>query len=151
MPQPNFPGKPSPTEALALAEYGVVRELIYGGLKEIWAMERYALVAIAAFWAWLLTQGEWRPWMDVAKYVPAVLAGLAALRCGAAYRSVRCLAEYVHDEIEVRWGLGWEHFLKRHPPGLLHVIAGFWILLIVSCLAAASVFDASSLLPRPKP
>lgn len=151
MSQPDPSGVPRFSEPLALAEFNVVRDLIKEGLREIWAMERYALIGVAVFWAWLLAQPEWRPWMELAKYVPVVLAGLAGLRCAAAYRSVKRLADYVHDKIEKPWGLGWEHFLREHPPGLLHVIAFFWIALVVGCFVAAELFDSSSMVSPAKP
>jgi hypothetical protein len=152
MPQPNL-GRTGnhPSEAFAESEYGVVRELIKEGLREIWTMERYALVAIAAFWAWLFAQGDWRPWMGVAKHVPAALAILAGLRCFAAYVAVKRLARYVKEEIEPRWGLGWERFNETHGLGILTgLIAAFWLLLITACLFVGDRFEASWLVAAAK-
>lgn len=80
---------------LVQAEYQVVRVLILESIREIWILERYALIAVAAFWAWLFAQGEWHPWMQWAKYVPAALTAFAALRCYAVYVVVKRLGVYV--------------------------------------------------------
>jgi hypothetical protein len=65
---------------IAQIQYEALREVNLSLLKETWTLERVALVAIAAFWAWLFSREAWRPWMDVARFIPAALALFVALR-----------------------------------------------------------------------
>jgi thiol:disulfide interchange protein len=129
-------------------EYKVLREEIAMRQKEIYKIELWALIAIAAFFAWcLLHDKEAAHLPRIVFIIPSVIAFLCSLRCLDHTLHINWIGEYIQkleqsafkNESDPR---GWEHFYRqvrrRRLVIIFNVIAGlFWLVLIVGSLLAS--------------
>jgi hypothetical protein len=122
-------------------EYKLLRHELEGHVEETLRLERYAVIGVAAVFAWLLAELEQEitPW---AWYVPVILPLIGGVRSLLLYRHVGLIARYLSRlEVEIYADrnrgrdeeriLGWERFLtprRRKYRGALATI--IWIALI---------------------
>lgn len=109
---------PTETREFAIKEYEALRKEISDSVAETRSVERYAVVATAAIWTWLLVEKSGKPWVETVKWIPVVFSLLAAIRCAALLLGIANHAEYIR-EVEERWGAArgfrWEHFILNKP------------------------------------
>ena len=134
-------------------EYGKLRGELESHVEETLRLERYAVVGIAAVFAWLLKEIEHPGSMTIwAWYVPVMLPLVGGLRSFLLYQHIGLIAEYLSkletalyaDTNGNRNGeekFGWEFFLglrRNKYRGLL--AAAIWFSLIGSTVFFAYCF-----------
>ena len=100
-----------------LKEYECLKKEIDSAVQETRTLERYALVATAGVWTWLLaTSGGAR---DLIWWIPSLLVFFAGLRSVALYRAVQRIGDYIRDQLEAcicdATPCGWEHYINPPP------------------------------------
>jgi hypothetical protein len=103
--------------AFHLKEYELLKQEIASAVQESRTLERYALIATAAVWSWLVTMGDNVP--GVLWWIPTLLVAFAAFRSLALHVAVNRLGRYIRDEVESQTcdgqPCGWEHFISWPP------------------------------------
>ena len=132
----------SPTQEFLGKEFVALRSEIDNGIKELRDLERYAIIATAGAWIWLITQEVWGflPWA-----IPVIVVCIGAVRATAIFRHFGVLSRYIREELELSFGVdGWEKFLEDHHASgrkTLRVLRwlhdrGPWLLLVMPTVAA---------------
>lgn len=103
-------------------------------------VERNALIASAAIWAWYLSQPNTTPAIQLIKYLPATICAFGWLRAFALYTRLRRVSEYLQQK-ESQFGgytvLGWETALAKMPLVLTYTSIAFWLTISISNILVA--------------
>lgn len=123
-----------------LHEFDGLREELMECVKESRSLERNALLASGAIWAWAIankTQAVYQPLL----LVPPLIALLSALRAWSLWRHLKQISEYiqaVEAALSVPNELGWE---RRFAASKDYSKSGsaiiFWASLVLSTVFAA--------------
>jgi hypothetical protein len=125
----------APTDYLVKEFEGLRRE-IGETVREIWQIERYALVATAGIWTWSLTDR-----MNLVPYVlwlPLGLNIIFSLRALSLYRHARRISDYLlmnETRLFPDASVGWERYFHRNNDPLeLATIWVLWLSLLVASI-----------------
>lgn len=130
----------SRNEELLLKEAEQLRNLYLESVKEIGALERYALIATGGIWTWGVTNSD-ATYVPLLAWIPLVLQLLFGLRTFGIYREMVWIWDYVsaiERAMETPKHLGWGSQKQKRKRGL-RIVTGFafWIVLpLVTILVA---------------
>jgi len=126
---------------LALAEFEALRSELLSLITESRTLELSALGAVGAIWTWLLTTTA--PLsvdeFSLGAYIPLMLTLLAGLRSLAIYWRIKDIGAYltkIEKQFYATSGWGWEQFRFRRRALIARTSIAFWILLLLSTVAA---------------
>jgi hypothetical protein len=130
-------------EKFLLQEYVGLRDELMECVKESRSLERNALLASGAVWAWAIankTQSVYQPLL----LVPPLIALLSALRAWALWKHLKQMSTYiqaVESALSLPDGLGWERRFAASTDYSKSISAGiFWTLLFSATVFAAVRF-----------
>lgn len=129
------------TRTFLMKEFDALKTEIGEVRREIWSIERLAVGASGAVWAWLATN---KPEFGAVWFVPVLFAVLGGMRCSALSRSIQSAGEYLRlNESRVTNYEGWETFKQRSGgAGIVRSQEVFWwtlflITIVAGCLGFA--------------
>lgn len=127
-------------EKFLLQEFEALREEMMECIKESRSLERNALLASGAIWAWAIankTQAVYQPLL----LVPPLIAMLSALRAWSLWKHLDHLSNYIQQveaALSVPGNLGWERVFFASTDCSKRVTAiVFWVLLVAATVIAA--------------
>lgn len=127
-------------EKYLLQEFEALREEMMECIKESRSLERNALLASGAIWAWAIankTQAVYQPLL----LVPPLIAMLSALRAWSLWKHLDHLSNYIQQveaALSVPGNLGWERVFFASTDCSKRVTAiVFWVLLVAATVIAA--------------
>lgn len=127
-------------EKFLLQEFEALREELMECIKESRSLERNALLASGAIWAWAIankTQAVYQPLL----LVPPLIAMLSALRAWSLWKHLDHLSNYIQQveaALSVPGNLGWERVFFASTDCSKRVTAiVFWVLLVAATVIAA--------------
>ena len=128
------------SEKYLLQEFKGLREEIMECIKESRSLERNALLASGAIWAWAIankTQAVYQPLL----LVPPLIAILSALRAWSLWKHLGHLSNYI-QKVEIAFSvpdsLGWERVFSASTDYSKSTSAiVFWVLLVIATIIAA--------------
>ena len=131
-------GPPNPQPDFYKSEYEGLRREIELTLNEARALERYAVIATSAVWAWLATNGtsEAYRWFW---FIPIVVTALGVLRSKALEKEFGLFAEYLESVEERNKTPGWQTFLAKpenanRTHGISRTATVFWTALLIATI-----------------
>ena len=129
--QPNDGASVSAAELL-LHEYDALRDEVMECVKESRLLERNALLASGAIWAWALANKS-QPVYQALLFVPVLITLLSTLRSWALKKHLDQLGEYitrVEAHAQLPKHLGWERqFAKSADKSKSRSAIAFWVVL----------------------
>ncbi len=129
-----------PTQQFLLKEFDQLREELLECIKESRLLERNALLASGAIWAWAIANKSQSVYQTLL-LVPPLIVSLSGLRAWSLSKHIGHLAAYI-QEVENAFalptGLGWEHvFAKSTDYSKSASAIIFWLVLLAATLFAA--------------
>ncbi|NNB43294.1 hypothetical protein [Pseudomonas chlororaphis] len=118
-------------------EYLTLRKEVEVAVAELAALERNAILAIAAIYSWLIAAKFTIPLASLAWSIPLLISLFSALRSFNVGQHLQRLSAYIKKiEIEVakdnQHATGWEHFHSEQTKnkGRTKITVAFWVCLI---------------------
>lgn len=117
-----------------LKEYDALRLQIDSITKELFSLERWALISSGTIWSWLATTSN-NNVPHLIYWAPAIITILLCLRGWGLHSSNMLAGKYIaniESYFELPENMGWESLLKQARP-LMVVNAAilYWVILIV--------------------
>ncbi|HVT56783.1 MAG TPA: hypothetical protein VHR45_00140 [Thermoanaerobaculia bacterium] len=123
-----------------LEEFKALRKEIDDSVGETRLLERVALIATGAIWAWLAEKNRLNYWLIWSPLVIIVLSGLRSL---AIFHRIKMLGLYLNS-MEVKYlqpPYGWEHSKFHREHHLISMSAViYWIILVILAIAVPLSF-----------
>lgn len=126
-----------PTIAFRTKEYEELRKEVLERLKELWALEKFALGGAAAIAAWLLTHVKQVGPNSVAWWLPFIFLALCAGRFGTGMYHLGFRASDYIIKIEKRlYGPkgGFEKWFRKKPVNETVAYAAVWVVALAAAL-----------------
>jgi hypothetical protein len=125
--------------AFVAAQYQEVRREVMDRLKELWALEKFALLGAAGLAAWLLTHADdLDASYRLAWWLPFVFLFACLLRFVAGMRHLTERTTKFLVQIERRYlgsGGGWEQWFSKQSPNETYAFFGVWGFALLAALA----------------
>jgi hypothetical protein len=126
----------------ATEEFKQLHSELHSHVQETLNLEKYTVVGLAAYYAWVLTHphaGKAFIW-----WIPVLLPLVAGLRSLALYKHIGVIAKYLRiQEVPLHGGkTGWEAFYLKHRFPWRGLIAVFiWVSIFVLTIGLAIYFN----------